>query len=88
MSLINKNSPAYKKGYNDGIKYAEKHPSDTTLDNVRMLAHMFTAYYVYFAETPDKCELNNNDKLREMWENMCDMSPQEKFEQYLKRGND
>lgn len=45
-------------------------PSDYVLDKVITLADILTAFYVFFAATPDKCPLHDKDALREEWKNL------------------
>ena len=56
----------FKIGYHLG----HSEPSDDVLDKVIKLADIFTGFYVFFAETPDKCELHDKNVLRNVWNNL------------------
>ena len=59
-------SECFKIGYRLG----RKEPSDEVLDKVITLGDIFTGFYVFFAATPDKCELHDKDALRKAWNSL------------------
>lgn len=57
-----------------GYRLGRKEPTDEVLDKAITLGDIFTGFYIFFAETPDKCALHDKNALREVWNHLDEVS--------------